>query len=270
MKKLLNSLFITGLFAVAIISCDKKDNTEPDSFYKQVIIHDTMIVYIDSLVYNPASYFTESYKDTVFDKEGSWKNYPNINLFENRRLVLDTLNNVSMEYKGGWVDRTDPEDSKNLCDCFNDHEYISDYIPGQKIVYDDTIYLRRTVPVSYAIFEITKGSETVTDTAIYGRCAEIKEIHNLMTSYDDFNAYYEKYSDYYYNYTYSMDYNVLQFSENRHKKFFSNFHKLPVKFVNSIGSYDMYLVDIFPYWDTEVSQNTMLFYVYIPDVFLGQ
>ena len=270
MKTIINFLLVSGIVAVFIVSCSKSNNSESNPYYNdRMEIHDTLIVYMDSFIYNPAIYYQESYKDTVFHVEGKWTNYPDITLFGNQKLILDTVNNISIKYKGGWVDRTDPASSQMLCDCFNDHEYISNYVPGQVIIYDDTIYVRRTVPVSYAIFEIARDSVTSLDTVYYDRCDEIKEIHNMLQTYDDRDTYFEKYQDYYYNYTYSNDYNILKFSEKRHQEFFSNFDKLKVKFKNSIGSYDIYLVDVFPYWDNIIKQNSIVLYVYIPNVFLG-
>lgn len=268
MKKLLNLFLFAGIIALIIISCDKKETPEPDPYYTRLEIHDTLIVYNDTYVYNQATYFSESYQDSIFSVEGKWNRYPNISLYGNSKLIVDTINNVSIKYKGGWVNRTNPDDPDLLCDCFNDHEYLSDYVPGQIIIYDDTIYKERTIPVSYAIFEIVKGTDTIIDTAVYGQCVEIKEIHNDMETADDEISYFEKYTDYYYNYTYSVDYNLDYFSELRHQTFFTNFHKLPIKFKNSKGNFDMYLVDIYPYWNENVSQNKILYYVYIPDVLL--
>ena len=270
MKKLFNLFILTAIITLIIVSCNKRDNTESDPYYNRVEIHDTLVIYNDTYVYNPASYITESYKDTVFNVNRKWVRYPNISMYGNQRMIVDTLNGVSIKYKGGYINRTNPDDSEMLCDCLNDHLYISDYVPGQIIIYDDTIYKERTIPVSYAVFEITKGLDTIIDTAVYGQCVEIKEIHNNLSSFDDRQTYFEEFGDYYYNYTYSNDYNILTFSEKRHQTFFSNFQKLDMKFKNLSGNYDFYLVDVFPYWETDISKNTVVYYVYIPDVFTGE
>jgi hypothetical protein len=270
MKKLFNILLFATIVALLILSCDKKENTEPDPFYNRLEIHDTLVIYNDTYIYNPAIYFTDPYKDSIINVNSKWVRYPNISMYGNQRMIIDTLNNISIKYKGGWINRTNPDDPEMFCDCFNDHLYISDYVPGQIIIYDDTIYKQRTIPVSYAIFEITQGLDTIIDTAMYGQCIEIKEIHNNLASFDDRQTYFEEFGDYHYNYTYSNDYNILAFSEKRHQTFFNNFEKLQLKFKNTTGTFDMYLVDVFPYWNTNMSQNSVVYYVYIPDVFAGQ
>ena len=270
MKKLFNFVLLFGLLAMIIFSCDKRENTEQDPYYNSLEIHDTLVIYNDNYIYNPATYFADSYDDTVFNVNTKWERYPNISMYGNKRLVIDTLNGVSIKYRGGYVNRTNPDDPEMLCDCLNEHLAIDEYVPGQTIIYDDTIYEERTIPVSYAIFEIIKGTDTIIDTAVYGQCVEIKEIHNDLSSFDDQQTYFDEFGNYYYNYTYSNDYNILAFSEKRHEHFFKNFQKLDLKFKNLLGNYDMYLVDIFPYWNTEISQNSVVYYVYIPDVFTGE
>lgn len=267
MKKLLHVLLYTGIISILILSCDKDEKTEPDPYYNRVEIHDTLVIYNDTYVYQPATYFTESYNDSIFDVNSEWTKFPNISMYANQKMIIDTLNAISIKYIGGHVDRTNPENPDMLCDCLNEHLAIEDYVPGQIIIYDDTIYEERTIPVSYAIFEIEKGLDTIIDTVVYGQCVEIKEIHNKLKSFDDRKTYFEEFGDYYYNYTYSNDYNILTFSEKRHQTFFNNFEKVNLKFKNNLGNFDLYLVDVFPYWDTDISNSSIVYYVYIPDVF---
>lgn len=239
----------TVLLALLAASCGWTNPEEKEpGFQEQKPKVDTIYyvdtVYIDSLIY-PEAYYPEKCPEDI----GCTPSVITLSKDFNGHFFYfkkwDTLrieDGPVINYLGGWQDTVSEyliKQSQNI-------------EPNDSIVYIciDTVYLEREVLTNYALLKIEINGDTRIDTATFFTDLWIKYMHNDVYWANSSKCYcVEGYIDQWLYYI-NID---LQFAQ----KHMSALHKLPIV----VNNREVYLFDIYAYWNTYHGGNDIIFYL---------
>ncbi|MCE4563367.1 hypothetical protein INQ51_03500 [Maribellus sp. CM-23] len=251
--KPLYSVF-TVVLALLGASCGWTNQEEKEpGFQEQKPKVDTIYyvdtVYIDSLIY-PEAYYPEKCPEDIGCTPSAItlpKDFNGHFFYFKKWDTLRIEDGTVINYLGGWQDTT-----------YIPPDYIIESERGDtndSTVYicTDTIFIKKTMSINYAIFQTYIGNETIIDTVKFPTVFWISRMHNCTRWHgylEDCSINVEKYIKHWETQYYTIrDGNFLTIIDNL----------IPLRV--PLSNQQIYMFDIYAYRDTEHGGNDIIFYL---------
>lgn len=249
--KNLNNLLVFMFAVLLVISCKNEVIEEVE---EPTIVYYTHRIFKDSFYWPEATYINKTNLITYLDTIGDTTMYiagPTCS-----KIVFDRENNISLRYLGGYRDTSVTCNDIGYVDIHYTQEY-EDSINAIIYIPVDTVTVTRVTKFSYAIFEVTNGSEVSIDTAIYNLsddnrcfniyCCDPEDIYNTNFILDNYNE----------NYINSLTtvYSIFSFIPYYRENYYI---QAPAK------NKKIYMIDLFPIKWGQIDSTQLIFFHLAP------
>lgn len=188
--------------------------------------HVNLYIKVDSFVYKEATYIkydsTIAYVDSLIINDFISCNLPS-------KMVLDRKNNITIRYIGGY------------------HDSLPAFLDPLPVMLDcpncifDTVFVTVPLVVSYAILEVTHGTEIWKDTAIYYQNSNLKFSQDILNPYF---VIYDSTHNYYEELIKTLQEYGFRTNNQQFQKLLGDYFKLHLVEKNRF----IYMIDVYPYW----------------------